>query len=70
MSLSQLEWDMVFSTLSEEQRLRVFDLAFRLMPSEPPEPEDLEFLAKRQTNGDSFSFSSAKEIAAYFGIPE
>jgi hypothetical protein len=60
---------MVFNTLSDEQKSRVFDLALRLMPSEPPEPEDLEVI-KDYVPRERFSFTSAKEIADYFGIAE
>jgi hypothetical protein len=68
--VSQLEWDIAYNTLSEEQRSRVLELALRIMPSEPPEPGDLEVLREYAQLGERFSFSSAKEIADYFGIPE
>ncbi|MDR1206473.1 MAG: hypothetical protein LBL26_13510, partial [Peptococcaceae bacterium] len=63
------KWDLVFNALSEEQRSRVLELALRLMPTEPPEPEDLEAIEELGP-GDSFVFTSAKEIADYFGIAE
>jgi hypothetical protein len=68
-SIPKIEWEIVLNALSDEQRARIFDLAFRLMPSEPPEPGDLEAL-KGYEPRERFSFSSAKEIADYFGIPE
>jgi hypothetical protein len=71
-TVSKLKWDLVFNVLSEEQKARVLELALRIMPTEPPEPpepEDLECLAGRQETGDSFVFSSAEEIADYFGVP-
>ncbi|MDR1206161.1 MAG: hypothetical protein LBL26_11910 [Peptococcaceae bacterium] len=66
---SQFKWDLVFNALSEEQRSRVLELALRLMPTEPPEPEDIKVIEKYGPGGD-FSFTSAKEIADYFGIAE
>jgi hypothetical protein len=60
---------LVFNALSEEQKARVLELALCLMPSEPPEPEDLEIIEKYGL-GENFSFNSAKEIADYFGIAE
>jgi hypothetical protein len=67
-SVSQIEWDIAFNALTKEQRSRVFELALRIMPSEPPEPGDLDALEEGED--EKFSCSSAKEIAAYFGIPE
>jgi hypothetical protein len=45
------------------------DLAWRLMPSEQPEPGDLEAIGNYIPR-ERFSFTSAKEIADYFGIAE
>jgi hypothetical protein len=65
-SVSQLEWDIAFNVLSEEQRSRVYELALRIMPSEQPEPGDVD----EGEDYGSFTFNSAKEIAEYFGIAE
>jgi hypothetical protein len=67
-SVSKLEWDIAYNALSKEQRSRVFELALRIMPSEPPEPEDLEAIEEGEE--EDFSFTTAKEIADYFGIAE
>jgi hypothetical protein len=65
-SVSKIEWDIAFNVLSEEQRSRVYELALRVMPSEPPEPGDVD----ENENYGSFTFATAKEIADYFGIAE
>jgi hypothetical protein len=55
-SVSQLEWDIVFNALSEEQRSRVFELALRIMPLELPEPGDLEAIEEGEE--ENFVFTS------------
>jgi hypothetical protein len=67
--VSQLEWDITFNALSEEQKTRVLSLALRLMPTEPPEPGDQEAIDEHERR-NRFTFTSAREIADYFGIAE
>jgi hypothetical protein len=41
-AISKLDWDTAFFMLPETKKKLLLELAVNLMPSEPPEPGDLE----------------------------
>jgi hypothetical protein len=70
-TVSRTEWDMAYEILSEAQKRLVLELAWNILPSEPPEPGDLEAhkrAIEEYRRGDYVSFSSVAELAAHFGI--
>jgi hypothetical protein len=41
-AITRLEWDIAYESLPESKKRLLLELATNLMPSEPPEPGDIE----------------------------